>query len=71
MNYHINKLTIKYTVYKQEVCEQLDKKIEKAANEQGLELIGSGFDFLKQERDLAFESPSEQFKKSMPEELKV
>jgi len=59
MNHHIKKLTITYTVFKQEVCERLDKQIEKAANEQGLEWVGSGFDFETQERDIVFESKNQ------------
>lgn len=54
MNYHVLELTVEYKVIKQEVCERLDKQIEKLANEQGLSLIRGGFNFLTQTRDLKF-----------------
>lgn len=56
MNYHIKEIKVEYKVTKQEVCERLDKEIEKLANEQGLELIGSGFDLRTQTRDLQFKT---------------
>ncbi len=56
MNHHIEKLEVKYKVFKQDVCERLDNQIEKLANEQGLEFWGSGFNFKTQERDLEFGS---------------
>ena len=56
MNHHLEKIEVKYKVFKKEVCERLDRKIEEAANEQGLEFIGSGFNFQTMERDLVFES---------------
>ncbi|KKL12773.1 hypothetical protein LCGC14_2532420, partial [marine sediment metagenome] len=40
MNHHVTELKVQYKVFKQEVCERLDKQIEKLANEQGLSLIG-------------------------------
>ena len=54
MNYHVTKIEVRYKVFQQDVCERLDKQIEKLANEQGLEFVGSGFNFKTQERDLEF-----------------
>lgn len=54
MNYHIEGLKVEYKVFKQETCKRLDKQIEKLANEQGLSLVGSGFNFKTQTRDLHF-----------------
>ena len=54
MNYIVSDIKVTYKVFKQDVCERLDKGIEKLANEQGLEFCGSGFDFRTKERDLHF-----------------
>ena len=54
MNYIVSDIKVTYKVFKQDVCGRLDKGIEKLANEQGLTLCGSGFDFRTQERDLHF-----------------
>lgn len=56
MNHHVTELKVQYKVFKQEVCERLDKQIEKLANEQGLSLIGSGFNLKTQTRDLHFKA---------------
>ena len=56
MNYHIEELKVEYKVFKQEVCERLDKQIKKLADEQGLSFTGSGFNFRTQTRDLKFKS---------------
>ena len=54
-----DKLVVKYQVFgEHDVNGFLDSKIEKIANESGLEFIGSGYDFSTQTRDLEFEAPS-------------
>ena len=56
MNNHIDEIKVQYKVFKQDICERLDNQIEKLANEQGLSLSDSGFDFKTQTRDLHFAS---------------
>lgn len=40
--------------YQEEVNEKLDKELEKLLKKHGWKFKGRGWDFVKQERDLAF-----------------
>ena len=54
--FNTDKLKVVYRVFgEHDVNSFLDHRIEKLANECGLEFVGSGYNFQTKERDLAFE----------------